>query len=90
MGVPDDGDERAAGTHQCGGAIENLSTDRIEDHVDFTDVIELVGLEVQKGVRSQAEDGVAVGGPAGADHDGSHLAGELHGDRSDTASGTVY
>ena len=40
-------------------------------------------------MHSQTEGGVAVGGPAGADHDGSDLAGELHGDRTDTARGAV-
>jgi hypothetical protein len=38
---------------------------------------------------SQSEDGVAISCPARADHDGSDLAGELHGDRTDTTRSPV-
>ena len=83
------GDERAAGAHQRSRAVEDLAADHVEHHVDLAGVLQLVGLQVQEGVHSQAEGGVAVRGPAGADHYGSDLAGELHGDRTDTAGGAV-
>ncbi len=40
-------------------------------------------------MRAQAEDGVPVGGAAGADHAGSRLVCELDGDRADRAGGAV-
>jgi len=74
---------------KCSGTVENLTADDVEDHVDLSGVLQLVGLEVQEGVRSQTERGVAVAGTASSDHHGPHLAGELHGDRTDSASGAV-
>lgn len=51
--------------------------------------LSLSACQVQEGVYSRTQGGVAVRGPARADHYGSHLAGELHGDRTDTAGGAV-
>jgi hypothetical protein len=48
----------------------------------------LIGLQVQEGISAQTECGVPVGGPPGADHSGSHLARELHRNRTDAARGT--
>jgi hypothetical protein len=79
-GDPGDGDQRAAGAHQRRRAVEDLTADHVEHHVNLAGVVQIVGLQVQEGVHPQAEGGVAVRGPAGADHHGSHLAGKLHGD----------
>jgi hypothetical protein len=59
---------------KCSGTVENLTADDVEDHVDLSGVLQLVGLEVQEGVRSQTERGVAVAGTASSDHHGPHLA----------------
>ena len=68
-GHPCDGDERAAGAHQCSGAVENLAAYHVEHHVKLASVFQLVGLQVQEGMHPQTEGGVAVRGPAGADHE---------------------
>jgi hypothetical protein len=79
-GHPGDRDQRAAGAHQCRRAVQNLTADHVEQHVNLAGVFQLVGLQVQEGVHPQTEGGVAVRGPASADHPGPYLAGELHGD----------
>src|SRR5450631_66120 len=58
---PDGGDERTAGAHQRSRAIEYVASDHFEHHVNLAGVFQLVGLEVQEGVHSQAEGCVAVG-----------------------------
>ena len=68
---------------------KNLAADHVEHHVNLAGVFQLVGVQVQEGANSQADGCVAVRGPAGADHSGSHLAGELHRDRTDTSRGAV-
>ena len=48
-----------------------------------------LGVQVQERLCTEAEHDVAVVGPSGADHPGTHLAGELDGDRSHTAGSAV-
>ncbi len=70
-------------------AAEDLAADHVEHHVNFTNLLQLVGLQVQEDVHSQSEGGFAVRCPSSANHDGSDFAGELHRDRTDTARGAV-
>jgi hypothetical protein len=52
-------------------------------------VLPLVGVEVEKGLRAEAERDITVVGPAGADHAGAHLSRELYRHRADAARGAV-
>jgi hypothetical protein len=61
-----------------------LTADHVKHHVNLAGVFQLVGLQIQERVHSQTEGCVALRGPARADHEGSQLAGELHGDQTDT------
>src|SRR6266568_9127405 len=63
-----DGDQRAAGADQRGRAFEDLAADHVEHHVDLAGIFQLIGLQVQEGIRAETECGVPVGGPSGADH----------------------
>src|SRR5215813_7405342 len=72
-----DRDQRPAGAYQRGRAFEDLAADHVEQDVDLAGVFQPVGLQVHKRVRTQAEDGLTVPGPAGADHTGAQLVGEL-------------
>jgi hypothetical protein len=55
-------------------------------HVDLAGIVQLIGLQVHEGIGTQAERGVLVGGPPGADHPGSRPARELHRDRADRST----
>jgi hypothetical protein len=57
-----DGDERAAGTHQRGRAVQDLAADHVEDHVDLSGIRQVAGLQVQEGIRAETEYGVPVSG----------------------------
>jgi hypothetical protein len=81
--------ERAACAHQRGRAVEDLAADHVEDHVDRSGIREVVGLQVQEGIRAETEYGVPVSGPASADHSTSHLARELDRDQPHTARGAM-
>jgi hypothetical protein len=61
----------------------------VEHHVNFASILQLVGLQVQESMHSQAQGGLAVRCSSSANHDGSDLAGELHRYRTDTARGAV-
>jgi hypothetical protein len=89
LGWRGDGDERAAGAHQSGRAVEDVAADHVEHHIDLAGIFQLIGLQVQEGISAQTECGVPVGGPPCADHSGSHLARELQRNRTDAARGTV-
>jgi hypothetical protein len=45
---------------QCSGAVDDLAADHVEDHVDLAGVFDFVCLQVQDGVHSETEGGVAV------------------------------
>ncbi len=79
----------ATGTYQRHRAVEDLAADHVEHHVKFTNSFQLVSLQVHEGMHSQSEGGFTVRCPASANHNGSDIAGELHGDRTDTARGAV-
>jgi hypothetical protein len=64
---------RAAGAHQRGRALEDFAADHVERDVDLAGVLQPVGLQVHERVRTQAEGGLPVPGPAGADHAGAQL-----------------
>jgi hypothetical protein len=49
----------------------------------------VVSLQVQEGIRAEAEGRVRVGGPASADDPGPRVAGELCGDGPGTSCGAV-
>jgi hypothetical protein len=70
-------------------AAEDLAADHVEHHVNFANILQLVGFQVQEGMHSQSEGGFTVRCPSSANHDGSDFAGELHRDRTDTAGGAV-
>ena len=46
-----DGYQHAARADQFGGAIENITAEDVEHHVDFADVLQSIALHVQEGVR---------------------------------------
>ena len=84
-----DGDEGAARAHQFGRSLEDVAADDVEHHVHLADVLQIVGVQVEEGLRAEAERDITVVGSAGADHAGAHLSRELDGDRADAARGAV-
>jgi hypothetical protein len=89
LGRHGDGDERAAGAHQGGRAVEDVSADHVEHDVDLAGVLQLLGLEVEEGLDAERERLVPVGAPAGPDNAGADFAGELHRDRPHAARSAV-
>ena len=73
-------DDSPASTQDAEGSLEDVAADDVEDDVHRVDALELVGLEIHEGVRSELDHGVAILGAAGADDPGAGLASELHGD----------
>jgi hypothetical protein len=84
-----DGDEGAARAHQFGRSLEDVAADDVEHHVHLADVLQMVGVQVEEGLRAEAERDITVVGSAGADHAGAHLSRELDGDRAGAAPGAV-
>ena len=51
--------------------------------------LQIVGVQVEEGLRAEAERDITVVGSAGADHAGAHLSRELDGDRANAARDAV-
>jgi hypothetical protein len=75
-GCHGDGDEGSARAYQFGRSLEDVAADDVEHHVHLADVLQIVGVQVEEGLRAEAERDITVVGPAGADHAGAHLSRE--------------
>src|SRR3970282_1267113 len=77
LGRPDDGHQCSSGSNQACGPLPDVTADDIEHQIDFADVFQGVGVEVDELLRAEVEHRLTVGGASGADDVGASLSCEL-------------